>query len=337
MTSRPNHFKLGLFVLGGIALLVAALLAFGVRAYFQKRTHFETYVTDDVEGLSIGSPVELRGVRVGKVTHINFSWNEYPQSRPGYVVVEFQIRDNVSPLPPGEEREKMLQDEIKKGLRARVKAQGITGASLLSLEYVNPAIYPPLEVPWTPNYTYIPSVPGKFSQLLTSIENSLRQLEQFEFGTVSRELTATLQSAEKVINRFENVDVVALTDSANALVTDVRETNKKLQHLVDDARSTMKAANLDKLSAEANRLVQELTQTVQKLQPELANLDFAALNETLLRASRAIQTFDETMNRLKEYPSGFIFGGPPPPAKSVKPSTKSEIQNSKSEIRNKSE
>ena len=47
-----------------------------------------------------------------------------------------------------------------------------------------------------------------------------------------------------------------------------------------------------------------------------------------LDAKKPFQTFDETMSRLKEYPSGFIFGGPPPPAKSVKPSDKSETRNS---------
>jgi len=121
MSVKTNNFKLGLFVLAGIALSILAILAFGARTHFQKRTNMETYIDDEVQGLSVGSPVELRGVPVGKVTRINFTWNAYPETNSNYVLVEFEVRDDVSPLPPGEARHEMLQNEIKKGLRARVK------------------------------------------------------------------------------------------------------------------------------------------------------------------------------------------------------------------------
>src|SRR5437867_735390 len=138
MSAKCNNLKLGVFVLAGIGLLVAGILAFGARSFLEKKATVETYIDDEVQGLSVGSPVELRGVRVGKVTRINFCWNEYPQTRSNLVVVVFDIRDDVSPLPPGEAREELVQNEINRGLRARVKAQGITGNCILSLEYINP-------------------------------------------------------------------------------------------------------------------------------------------------------------------------------------------------------
>ena len=48
---------------------------------------FETYTTGDVDGLSVGSVVKLRGVAVGKVTEIGFSWNMYEVGQPACVVV----------------------------------------------------------------------------------------------------------------------------------------------------------------------------------------------------------------------------------------------------------
>src|SRR5882724_11390827 len=101
MHRATNDFKLGLFVLGGIFLLVAGLLALGARRYFEPKSLFETYVAGDVDGLAVGSPVELRGVQVGRVTRIDFSWNEYVESQPSYVVLEFEMRDDVLSLPPG--------------------------------------------------------------------------------------------------------------------------------------------------------------------------------------------------------------------------------------------
>src|SRR5882757_8517610 len=117
MNKHANNFKLGLFTLGGLLLLATGLLAFGARSYFVHTSVFETYIAGEVPGLAVGSPVELRGVRVGKVRKINFSWNEYGETQPSYVVVEFEMRNDVTPLPPGAARSQMLQSPLSRGLR----------------------------------------------------------------------------------------------------------------------------------------------------------------------------------------------------------------------------
>jgi phospholipid/cholesterol/gamma-HCH transport system substrate-binding protein len=90
----------------------------------------------DVTGLAVGSAVELRGVRVGKVTGIDFSWTEYEPTQPSYIVVDFEMRNDIAPGSAGSAQNELLQSAIQRGLRARVKAKGITGTSILSLEYV---------------------------------------------------------------------------------------------------------------------------------------------------------------------------------------------------------
>ena len=95
MNQATNNFKLGLFTLAGLVILIVSVLAFGARSYLKPTTSFETYVAGDVTGLTVGSPVELRGVQVGKVTRIGFSWIEYQLTQPSYIVVEFEVQDNV--------------------------------------------------------------------------------------------------------------------------------------------------------------------------------------------------------------------------------------------------
>lgn len=217
----------------------------------------------------------------------------------------------------GGDRQKMIDDEIEKGLRARVKAMGITGISILSLEYVNPDNYPALEVSWTPKNTYIPSAPGQFSQLITSIETSLRNLEQLDFTTLGKSMERDLAAVEKLINKFGDVDYGSVITNANALVTDLRDTNGKLKTFIDDAGGTLKSMNLGKVTGSAEKLMNDLRESVSRLDAGVAKLDINSVNETLASARRSLQSFDEVMRGLKEYPSGFIFGDPPPPAKSV--------------------
>ena len=285
MSTTTNDFKLGLFTLCGLAILIAGILAFGARSYFEPTSTYETYIAGDVTGLAVGSAVELRGVNVGKVKRIGFSWNEYQETTPTYIVVEFEMRDDVIPLPPGAARSEMVQSAIKSGLRARLKSQGITGTSILSLEDLNPADNPPVQVPWTPRHTYVPAAPGQFSELLASIEKSLHNVERLDFSNINQLVQGDLKSAGQVLDRVNQVDFGSLGTNANSLLTESRA-------------------------------------TVAQLQPALANLDFNALNQTLANAQRTLHDMDDVLAEIKNYPSGFFLGAPPPPVKEVQPPAK---------------
>jgi ABC-type transporter Mla subunit MlaD len=319
LNKQTNNFKLGLFTLGGLALLVAGLLAVGARGFFVRTSVFETCVAGDVPGLAVGSPVELRGVRVGKVRKINFSWNEYQETDPSYVVVEFEMRDDVTPLPPGAARSQMLQSAIERGLRARLKSQGITGTSLLSIEYLNPTENPPARVPWRPKHIYIPAAPGQLGELLASIEKSLHNLEHLDFGALNQLLQSDLKSVGQVLDRAKEVDFGALSTNANSLLMELRGSNTNLQSFIADADGTLKRMKLEKLARDLDGLLGEVQGTVAGLKPGLLNIDFDSLNQTLANAHRTLDHVDDVLHELKEYPSGFLFGNPPSHVKEARP------------------
>src|ERR1044071_6966870 len=132
MSAKPNHLKIGVFILLAVGLLVAGLLAFGARSYFSPKTRFETAVEGDVAGLSVGSSVQLRGVPIGHVTRITFAWHAYPGTKTRMLIVEFEVDDDLMPWPPGDLKT-VMQNAIDRGLRAVVKSQGVTGISILSI------------------------------------------------------------------------------------------------------------------------------------------------------------------------------------------------------------
>jgi len=321
--SKPfNNFKLGLFTLGGLALLVAGLLAFGARSYFQPTSTYETYIDGDVTGLAVGSAVELRGVNVGKVTRIDFSWTEYEVTQPSYIVVQFTMRDDIEPTIPGTERGELLQSAIQQGLRARIKAKGITGTSVLSLEYVDPVENPPAQVPWKPKYTYIPSAPGEFVELLAEIQKVLHNVQGLDLSALNEHVQYDLKSAGNLLDNVGRFDFGGLSTNANDLLTEVRGSNEKLKSLLQDTDNTITRAQLEKLTRDLDALATQLQDTVARLEPGVANIDFDALNQTLTNARQTIRDLDETLNQLKQYPSGFLFGKPPAPVKGVGPSGK---------------
>lgn len=318
--SKPiNNFKLGLFTMVGLALLVAGLLAFGARSYFRPTSIYETYIAGDVTGLAVGSAVELRGVNVGKVTHIDFSWTEYEVSDPSYIVVQFEMRNDIEPAEPGAAREELLQTAIARGLRARITAKGITGTSVLSLDYVDPAENPPAQVPWKPKYTYIPSAPGEFVELLAAVQKVLRNFQGLDFVALNGHLQYDLKSAGTLLDKAGQFDFGSLSTNANDLLTEVRGSNEKLKSLLQDTDNTITRAQLQKLTRDLDTLANQLQDTVARVEPGVANIDFDALNQTLINARQTLSDLDETITQLKQYPSGFLFGKPPAPVKGVEP------------------
>ena len=290
---------------------------------------FETYVPGDVSGLSVGSAVELRGVHVGKVTRISFSWNEYQAGQPGWVVVTFEMNDDIFPGPPGEGWNDALQAAIDHGLRARLKSQGVTGTCIVSLEYMDPAENPPIKAPWTPRHAYIPSAPGLLGDLLVSLQAVLHRVERLDLNALDHLAETDLQSAGRCLDRVGKVDLEGLSTNATALLQEIRSSNAKLAGFIADTDDTVKKLQLEKLTRDADALVGQLQDTVSRLEPGLTNIDFNSLNldldslnQTLAKARQAIQSMDDVLDELKQYPSGFIFGKPPPPLKEVQPVNK---------------
>src|SRR6478736_5535681 len=96
MAFKANYFKLGLFVIGAIVAGAIVLVVIGSGRWFQPKLTIETYFNESVQGLDIGSKLKYRGVAIGEVTKIGFTYNKYQLDRPmaereRYILVEAQI------------------------------------------------------------------------------------------------------------------------------------------------------------------------------------------------------------------------------------------------------
>src|SRR4029453_19542827 len=97
----------------------------------------ETYFNESVQGLDLGSKIKFKGVVIGEVTKISFTYWTYQQDLPilqgaRYVLVESQIQPR---LVGGRAAAGDLTDpangkmEVERGLRIRVHAPGIPAPS----------------------------------------------------------------------------------------------------------------------------------------------------------------------------------------------------------------
>jgi ABC-type transporter Mla subunit MlaD len=316
MSTKTKHVRIGIFVLTGVGLFIVGLLAFGAKSYFTPKKTYETAIDGEVGGLSVGSTVLFRGVPIGKVSDIDFAPNLYPSTTTTVIVVEFEVERRIFVRETtAEGQESLRKEQVARGLRAMVKGQGITGTSLLSLERLDPNENPLPAIDYNPRHPYIPSAPGQFTRMLESIERSLRNIEKLNFESIGMGASNTLASAGRLVERLNQTTAAKLDD----LLDQLKTAGASIDTAVKNIDSNVKGVKLDAIGKNADDLLRGLKDSNAKLQSVLQNVNTLPLSDTLDNLSSAVQTLNDVLVDLKRYPSGFLFGEPPPATKSVGP------------------
>lgn len=316
MNSKRHYIRIGAFVLTGVGLLIAGLLAFGARSYFATKLTYETAIEGEVTGLSVGSPVLLRGVPIGRVSNIDFAPNIYQDSKSDLIVVEFDLNRHIFIASMSdEERARRLKEQVDKGLRAMVKLQGVTGASILSLEHLDPEANPPPKLDFMPRHPYVPSAPGQFTRILESIEQSLQNLQKLDFESIGIGASNTLAETTHLMQKLNRIDLDQTVGKANSLLDNLNST-------VTNLNNTVNGMNLMAVGTNATARLVELKETNLKLQQAIDSIGRAPIGQTLDGLRSTLNTLNQVLLELKKYPSGFILGQPPLPAQSVKARSK---------------
>ena len=156
----------------------------------------------------MGSPVKFRGVPIGRVSAINFTFNEYGApsqvDRFNYVLILMEVDREMFPGMFEENLTPIIEKNVEQGLRARIEPQGITGINYIEINYVNdPNQFPPLAVDWKPHYYYIPSAPGQLTNMLDSINNIMRQIEESQHRRNEQSRTELLENLNKAVTGAE--------------------------------------------------------------------------------------------------------------------------------------
>src|SRR3978361_1543949 len=128
MDSRRTAFRVGMFVISGV-VVVLALLFFLSGSALHPGDPYETYFQESVQGLDVGTAVKFRGVTIGKITEVGLVTAEYPPANGNEtnqnVSRQVVVRFSVDPRKIGAAVN--IKQAIAHGLRVQITPQGITG------------------------------------------------------------------------------------------------------------------------------------------------------------------------------------------------------------------
>jgi paraquat-inducible protein B len=237
---------------------------------------------ESVRGLTVGAPVDFRGLVIGEVTAINVEFDK--RSKEINMLAEVRIYPerlraravNLKERDPKQGRYYMDQ-MIEAGLRAQLKSGNIlTGQLYVSLEFFPGA--PKARIAWDKTPPQFPTTPGSMVEMQASITQILKKLEKLPLDeTVAdvrqtvQSLDATLKSADKLVQRL-NAEVVP---EVRASLEDVRQT-------LGAARQTLSADA--PLQQDLREALRELARAAQSLRSLTDYLDRHP--ESLLRGKQ---------------------------------------------------
>ncbi|MDD2724609.1 MAG: MlaD family protein [Methylovulum sp.] len=290
MSKAVNPFSIGAFLVGSLALLVAAVLIFGGGQLFEKKTEYVVYFDSALNGLNVGAPVTLQGVQIGRVKEISLEMNEKSLQIAKPVVIEIdpeRVLDtsgdsypSVTGLQENRQRTKRLIDA---GLKAQLKTQSL----LTGLLYVEFNFYRNQALKLTGlNYKglmELPSVPTTEDQIRNTADEILTKFRQLPLEAIVNDLSATLKAVRDLVTSDD------LTKSRVALAKTLNETEKLVANMNHDLVPLLKNMNATVLDSQA--LVQQFTRDIKPV--------LLATEKTLNTANSVLLESKQSLNSVE--------------------------------------
>lgn len=301
----------GLFMIGGIAVLGYLMVLFGEAPGWLGGAEYDLRIeVREIAGIDDGTPVYLNGIKVGRVTTLNF----IEMTRPEMGVVAIAKIKNEFRIPKGARAECISPtlgigrgrvDIFASGGSGHIEAGGVVrGVMINSLERIFP---PQMATSFENTVLGI----GNFTEALTPVADDLHEIlkirttEQVDadpeqvasnFYTAVQRLDQVLKSLSEVLGDPESRgkmreimdNVLVVTNDAKQVMSDLKIASAQLK------------TDLPKISADAQRTLASIDTRVNELadatMPALENASRTASN--IHRVSEQLANGEGTLGRL---------------------------------------
>lgn len=288
MAGRGQLLKFGIFLALCTGVLLLLLVGFAGFTPWKKTDTYYVLVPDSVNGLEPGSPVELRGVRVGRVVAFDPAPHDFAGVR-----VSLEIE-------PGA--------HVTSTARAFLKFKGLTGLRLIDIEQTSssgPRVAPGNTIPY--EETTIERLSERSGDLLDKAVNVMQGADSL------------IQQIDAIAGRLEPERLNRAASDASAALLQFRiagaeltrtlsETRHSLRNTLREAEGTLK--HVDDVAVRAARAVDQVSLTARET-TSLVRASDEQVRSTIYNLQAASQSLKELGRSLEEDPSRLLFSSPP--------------------------
>jgi paraquat-inducible protein B len=242
-----------------------------------------------VRGLSVGAPVDYRGLPIGEVTRIGVQGTAGARNPEPLIAVDVRVyprrlptanQQPIDDATPADQR-KRIEPMVAHGLRAQLRSGNLlTGQLYVALDFFPGA--PHAAIDWRTSPPLMPTVPGSLDSLQDVLMHLATKLDKLPLDTIAEDLHRSLSDID----------------------TSVRHVDTLVQ-------------NLDtKVAPEARETIAEARKALVDLRRTLATVDQTmgpGATQTLNDVSRASQSLRALADFLERHPESLLKGKPEDP------------------------
>jgi paraquat-inducible protein B len=251
---------------------------------------FVMYFQGSLRGLSVGAPVDLRGIDIGEVKRLSVEYDRVAGELRFPVEVDIfpqRIRGRSRSAHPADADDqtevgghRMIDSMVAHGMRAEIKSGNLlTGQKYVAVDVVKGV--PPEHVNWVENPPIFPTASGGLEEIQDSIGSVAKKLDQVPFDRLSARLMTTMANLDATLKSTD-----------------------RLVRNVDDSLAPQVSATL-KEAEDAMRNAKDALSPGAPMQNDLGS--------TLLELSHAAKSVSALADYLERHPEALIRGKPKDP------------------------
>ncbi len=324
MSKKVSPTLIGAFVVGALALLIVAVIAFGSGQLFPKTQEFVLYFDGSVNGLRIGAPVKFKGVEIGSVKDIKLEMGLGNQVHKIPVIIEIDLKKVIR---RGVTREKAMdpntiREFVTQGLRGQLQTESlVTGVLYVALDWF-PETPLRLVQPAGDHFQYeeIPTVPTELEQAHEALVRAVKKIDDIDFKRLIDSLAKTSDGVGQLVsvNSPTVKSILQSMDQAmpqlRSAISDFRRLTTTVDHNVEiasgDLHQTLTAAHsaIEQIAAtmkEAQTTIVRVHATIDPNSPTVYEL-----TKSLQAVSSAARSLKLLANTLDRNPQAVISGEP---------------------------
>ncbi|HEY4805883.1 MAG TPA: MlaD family protein [Paraburkholderia sp.] len=215
------------------------------------------YFNQSLRGLSVGAPVDFRGIVLGQVTDIGIEYDPKQHNFTMPVTLDlYPLRlsrrtRGEAPAPYTPQSQELVKRLVERGLRGQLRTGNlITGQLYIALDIFPKAA--PAKVDFNHDPLELPTVPNSLEELQLQVADIAKKLDQIPFDKIGNNLNDSLKSANQLFGQVND-----------QLLPQLRGTLDEAQKTFNAAQSTLQQDS--PLQSDVHQAMQELTRTLQSL------------------------------------------------------------------------
>ncbi|MDO6694457.1 intermembrane transport protein PqiB [Aliiglaciecola sp. 3_MG-2023] len=230
--------------------------------------NFVLMIKDSIRGLTVGAPVEYRGLQIGKVVKINLPGLAQSKLLDEEFAIPVLITIQPSRMQQPDDQtgvdivQKQTLRGIEQGLRASLKIGNIvTGGLYVDLQHYTDAEPEPLSS--FLGYNVIPTTSGEFAQITQKVSGVLDNINAIPFAEISQDASQLMRTFSSTAQAFQQT-----IDTLDGLLVDVKDqqTSENINHAAESLTQLLKDYSA------GSKTNQELISTMQRFQTTLEQL-----------------------------------------------------------------